>query len=493
MAIQPASVTLIGGESCAFNCDAGSADWTIAPDRGTMSSNGVYTAPQKWKVWFSTTITVEARTKPDGKLCGTAAILLSAAPAWITSLAAFFAVLLILLCLSVFLVWPPPAESPWIDADPPVVTIAPKGSQMFNTTVWHTRDQGVTWSATGGLIMPNGQFTATDPLKKGDRLVVTAAKNSDHTLTGTALVIINDTSLRIDPAKAFLNSPGSQTFQAVDSNDKPAKLTWSVSDSEYAKVDNGVVTVRAKPPTPKRVIVTATDTAADPQRQASALLYLNPAVGQDGTSMSAVELEQDRKLILLVMLIGALGALLAASRSLANFVGNKTFEPSWSLYYLLRPLFGAGLAAIVFFGYRIGAVSGLKDATPADPFRAAFVAGIVGLFADTVLQKLKDTIDALLPSKDDRSNKLNSSKTATAPSVTSAQGAITSKQMTVRGQGFLSGATVTLNGQAREVTFVDATQLRVTLTDADKEGPVTVIVTNPDKQASAAFDAEIQA
>jgi hypothetical protein len=66
---------------------------------------------------------------------------------------------------------------------------------------------------------------------------------------------------------------------------------------------------------------------------------------------------------------------------------------------MLRPLFGARLATIVFFGYRIAAITSLKDTTPADPFTAAFVAGIVGLFADRVLRKLQDTINALLPSK----------------------------------------------------------------------------------------------
>jgi hypothetical protein len=77
-----------------------------------------------------------------------------------------------------------------------------------------------------------------------------------------------------------------------------------------------------------------------------------------------------------------------ASRSLANFVGNDAFVPRWSLFYVFRPTFGAGLALLVFFGYRIGAVAGVKGAAPADPFAATFVAGMVGLFADTVMQKL---------------------------------------------------------------------------------------------------------
>jgi hypothetical protein len=63
--------------------------------------------------------------------------------------------------------------------------------------------------------------------------------------------------------------------------------------------------------------------------------------------------------------------------------------------------------------------------------------------------------------------------------------------MTIKGQSFVKGAGVTLNGQGRNVTFVDETTLHVALTDADKIGSVKVIVTNPDKHASPAFDGEI--
>jgi hypothetical protein len=138
-------------------------------------------------------------------------------------------------------------------------------------------------------------------------------------------------------------------------------------------------------------------------------------------------------------------------------------------------------------------VTGWKNVTPADPFAASFIAGIVGLFSDRVLEKLHDTINVLLPAQEDRrSDKLNAAAPA-APSVTSAQGSVTSKQMTVKGHGFPNGAVVTLNGQYRQVKFVDATELHVTLTNADMVGPVKVIVTNPGTQASSAIDTEIQA
>ncbi len=509
MPIQPASIVLSGGESCAFTCDSGSVTWAVPSNKGKITDSGVYTAPGKSKIWFSRAVAIEA--KVNQRSCGSAVVLLSPGPTWIITLWVTFTALLIGLCFAVWAVWPPPAELPWLEVSPPVATVALGGTQSFQTKIWYARDQDVTWSATGGLITPNGFFTATNPLNIGDRVILTAARSVDHTLTGTALVIVKRNGLAIAPPTVSLLAGIPQQFTAIESasvggNQPPAgassattnnanaatsstRLAWSISDPAL-KIKDGFVTAPKHISQLERVIVTATDTA-DPERQASALLYLNPGNMLANPALPVAELSRDRPLIILVMLMGALGALLAASRSLANFVGNKSFAPRWSLYYLLRPLFGAGLATIVFFGYRIGAVTGLKDTSPADPFAAAFVAGIVGLFADTVLQKLKDTIDALLPAKDDRHDKIAAA--ATVPSISSAQGFHSTKQMTVKGQGFVRGATVTVNSQNRSVTFVDTTQLRVTLTDSDTPGKVKVIVTNPDHQASAAFDAEILA
>lgn len=497
MAITPTSVTLKGGESCAFKSDVTPVTWTVVPNRGTITDCGVYSAPWTPLVWSSTNVTVEARK--DGQPYGTATILLSPGPTWVGTLTLFFISLFVALFWWVWVIWPPPAELPWLEVSPPVVTVPPDGSQMFDTKIWHTRDQGVTWTATGGLITPNGLFTATAPLKPGDRVLITAARSTDHTLTGTALVIIKPVGLAISPGTAFLLGGMSRSLktaelrtgsgtQASTTTTPASNYTWNISDLDV-NLKDGVATAPKRISQFTRVVVTATDTS-DSERQAAAVLYLYAENMKGNAGLPMTELSRDRVLIELVMLMGALGALLAASRSLASFVGNKTFEPSWSLYYLLRPLFGAGLAAISFFAYRIGAVTGLKDTEPADPFTAAFVAGIVGLFADTVLQKLKDTIDALLPSRDNRGDKLSPS--AAAPSIASAEGSVTSKQMTIKGHGFLPGVSVTLNGQVRPVKFVSPTELEVTLAASDTVGKPKIIVTNPDKQASAEFEGNIQ-
>jgi len=51
----------------------------------------------------------------------------------------------------------------------------------------------------------------------------------------------------------------------------------------------------------------------------------------------------------LVTFMGALGGFLTAIQSFGRYVGNRQFLRSWTLYYFLFPLKGAGLAIIVFF------------------------------------------------------------------------------------------------------------------------------------------------
>lgn len=51
----------------------------------------------------------------------------------------------------------------------------------------------------------------------------------------------------------------------------------------------------------------------------------------------------------LVAVMGALGGILNCIQSFGLYVGNRQFRRSWTLYYWLFPIKGAGLAIIVFF------------------------------------------------------------------------------------------------------------------------------------------------
>jgi hypothetical protein len=242
---------------------------------------------------------------------------------------------------------------------------------------------------------------------------------------------------------------------------------------------------------PDRVILTVRD-EGNANRQASAMVYLSRNRTPLAVALSQDELTQDKGLLVLVTLIGAMGALLGASRSLASYVGNDAFVPRWTLFYLFRPTFGAGLALLVFFGYRIGAISGVKGAAPANPFAAAFIAGLVGLFADTVLQKLKDVFTALFPTtpaQDQRKDTI-AEPAASTPAIESVTSSAAQKRMTVKGKNFVAGAKVMLNGTERPTASTAPGELSVVLDPADA-GDMKVVVINPDKQRSAEFQTRI--
>jgi len=505
--IQPATVRLKGGDSQAFTCDKNTAHWSVSDDKA-KSTDGpmyLYKAPAKYRVWFSRDVVVTAEA--DGEPAVSAVITLVSTPAWIAALTVFYVALFLALVIGVFVVWPPAPAVPWVELSPPMVTIAPGYAQQFEARVWNARDQGVTWSVTDGLITPSGLFTAPSA---GNRVLLTVTSSVDSNLKQSGVVLLNAHGLSVWPTTATLG-PGLKTsFKAVvpyqsvpnasvaqnnESGPKPAvtgsDFEWTASDLSLRLNPGADGTVEVEAPKQvtslKRVLVIVID-KTDRTRQAGALLYLAPREIPLGEDVSEAELLRDKGLLKLVLLMGALGALLGASRSFGNFVGNDAFVPTWTIFYLFRPTFGAGLGLLVFFGYRIGAVAGFKGAAPADPFAATFVAGMVGLFADTVLQKLKDLVSALFPTQDERKDKVAAS---VSPVIQSAEASEKNKKMTIRGRNFAAGASVIVNGKARTVTFISSNELAVVLEDSDKAGDVKVVVTNPDKQASAEFAARI--
>ncbi|HEY6343825.1 MAG TPA: IPT/TIG domain-containing protein [Bryobacteraceae bacterium] len=464
--MQPPSVMLLPRCRQRFT-EPTAVTWSISPAFGTIAPDGLYTAP--YAVWLSRTVTVTA-LDGAGHEIGHSTVTVSSAKAWLILLGIFWTVLSFGLLVGIFAWWPPPARPASVSIYPPGATLINGESLQFLSSAIGSGDTTVIWSATGGDITPSGVFSAPAAPKTGD-VTVTATRNSDHTQTASAQVIVNAAHLIMN--RSVVDASGMKDgdkipFQAMGPSGPAAGLQWYLSGpGEIAT--NGTYTVHQK--SAAQAVVTAIDPATG--RKAATVILLLPA-----------DVVGDGPMLLLVALMGAFGALLAATRSFVNFVGSRSFVPSWSFYYLFRPMFGTGLALIVFFAYRIGAVSGPKGGTPADPFTAAFVAGMVGLFADTVLQKLKELVEQLFRPQDTRSDKLSGEPQASVPAITKLT--VANGVLTVEGNGFASGASVSLNGHDAPTTFVDPTRLTVTPLPAGLAGLVSVIVTNRDGRKSAA-------
>lgn len=192
----------------------------------------------------------------------------------------------------------------------------------------------------------------------------------------------------------------------------------------------------------------------------------------------------DVRLILLVMVAGALGSFIHVATSFADYVGNNKLVKTWMWWYLLRPFIGMLLAVIFYVAIRGGFLSTGTQAGNINPFGIAALAGLVGMFSKQASDKLNEMFNTLFRTEGDARRKDNLANPV--PSISD----IEPKQVesltnnvivTVTGTGFVKGAAVQINGTNRETEFVDETQLTAKLLEADvaQEGELKVTVINP--------------
>jgi len=107
-----------------------------------------------------------------------------------------------------------------------------------------------------------------------------------------------------------------------------------------------------------------------------------------------VVLSPDGALMLLVMLVGALASLGESSFRFVASAGSDELMARWTWSYVLRPIQGATLAAIVYFTLR-GGLLGTDGTQRLNPYGLAAFAGLVGLFTRQAFQKLKRVFNEL--------------------------------------------------------------------------------------------------
>ena len=201
----------------------------------------------------------------------------------------------------------------------------------------------------------------------------------------------------------------------------------------------------------------------------------------------------DERLILLVVVAGLLGSYIHSATSYADFRGNREFEPSWLIWYLLRPFIGASLALVVYFALRGGLLSAVlsgtqpTDATQINPFGIGAISGLTGMFSKQAADKLAEVFSTLFRSQGDASRK--DSLTAPAPQITSLDQkegpAGGGTKVTITGTGFVADATVFFGANAAtNINVVSDTT--VTANTPVGDGVVDVTITNADGQKATA-------
>ncbi len=112
------------------------------------------------------------------------------------------------------------------------------------------------------------------------------------------------------------------------------------------------------------------------------------------------EVSYEIRLIILVLLAGALGSYVHVVSSYMDYVGNKKFVGSWTWWYFLRPLSGSVLALIFYFIVRGGLFSTQIQGSELSRFGIAGLAGLVGLFSNQAIDKLSEIFDIVFSTKE---------------------------------------------------------------------------------------------
>jgi hypothetical protein len=203
-------------------------------------------------------------------------------------------------------------------------------------------------------------------------------------------------------------------------------------------------------------------------------------------------LTQEKALLLVVVLAGALGATLHVATSFGDYVGNRRLMRSWIWFYVLRPVVGAGLALLFYFAVRGGLFTTSSSSQDLNAYGMAALAGMVGLFSKQATNKLQQIFDAAFAVPEGQGDAARAdSITNPTPTLTGVQppqiepGGLV--EFTLNGLGFMpeSQVQVSVLGQPAvpaTATYVNAQTLTVDLEDEDVEnvGALTFTVVNPD-------------
>jgi hypothetical protein len=202
------------------------------------------------------------------------------------------------------------------------------------------------------------------------------------------------------------------------------------------------------------------------------------------------------RLLLLVLLAGAIGSYIHASSSFVDYLGNRTLISSWVWWYLLRPFIGMMLALLFYFVFRGGFITagvnqgGEAAASFINPFGIAAMAGLVGMFSKVAADKLNEVFLTMFAPKAGQGDAKRGDKLSAGispvvgtivPNVGPKEGGT---PVTITGTDFFDGVGITFGGVAASgISFKDATKVTAT-TPPHAPGIVDVEVTNPNKLKS---------
>jgi hypothetical protein len=155
--------------------------------------------------------------------------------------------------------------------------------------------------------------------------------------------------------------------------------------------------VRSPAPTPSpQTAASAGQPSASPKPAASPAASPLPEPVAIGFFGFQFRLWDEQRLLLLVLLAGALGSILHDLRSVYWYVGNRSLVRSWMAMYIVLPFAGATLALIFYLVVRGGFFSPQSSFKETSPFGFAAFAALIGMFSPQAVLKLREVAETLL-------------------------------------------------------------------------------------------------
>lgn len=121
-----------------------------------------------------------------------------------------------------------------------------------------------------------------------------------------------------------------------------------------------------------------------------------PASSQVTFLFWTFSISDESRLILIIAIAGALGSLIHTLRSASRYIGERKFMRSWAAFYIMLPFVGAALGLIFYFVIRGGFFSPQATVQQTSPFGFAALSGLVGMFSEQAVGKLKHVFEELL-------------------------------------------------------------------------------------------------
>jgi len=109
----------------------------------------------------------------------------------------------------------------------------------------------------------------------------------------------------------------------------------------------------------------------------------------------AFSISDEARLLLIIVLAGALGGQVRSLRSLAWYIGNKELKRSWLTQYILTPFVGAILAIVSYFIIRGCFCPANSTVQQINIYGFAGLASLVGIASEPIALKLKKVADTL--------------------------------------------------------------------------------------------------